>query len=149
MKRARLLFFFFQAEDGIRDVAVTGVQTCALPIWDDAEQARVEVGRAVGEQMDQDDGRHQWKEEEDEHEVLQRADAAEDPDDRDDDQGHHPGVRQEERRDQKADDEDELGAWIEAVEERVASRELVEELHAYTSFIRTGAGGWRRGPRAR
>src|SRR2546429_4679198 len=27
-----LLFFFFQAEDGIRDVAVTGVQTCALPI---------------------------------------------------------------------------------------------------------------------
>src|SRR6266550_7308841 len=27
-----LIFFFFQAEDGIRDVAVTGVQTCALPI---------------------------------------------------------------------------------------------------------------------
>src|SRR2546429_4470693 len=27
------LFFFFQAEDGIRDVAVTGVQTCALPIY--------------------------------------------------------------------------------------------------------------------
>src|SRR2546422_261049 len=27
-------FFFFQAEDGIRDVAVTGVQTCALPILD-------------------------------------------------------------------------------------------------------------------
>src|SRR2546429_1915769 len=26
------LLFFFQAEDGIRDVAVTGVQTCALPI---------------------------------------------------------------------------------------------------------------------
>src|SRR5256884_406774 len=26
------MFFFFQAEDGIRDVAVTGVQTCALPI---------------------------------------------------------------------------------------------------------------------
>src|SRR5256884_4054328 len=26
------LVFFFQAEDGIRDVAVTGVQTCALPI---------------------------------------------------------------------------------------------------------------------
>src|SRR2546429_5212839 len=25
--------FFFQAEDGIRDVAVTGVQTCALPIF--------------------------------------------------------------------------------------------------------------------
>src|SRR2546422_7816967 len=27
-----LYLFFFQAEDGIRDVAVTGVQTCALPI---------------------------------------------------------------------------------------------------------------------
>src|SRR5947207_12647551 len=26
------LFFFFQAEDGIRDHCVTGVQTCALPI---------------------------------------------------------------------------------------------------------------------
>src|SRR5207249_7398726 len=25
--------FFFQAEDGIRDRNVTGVQTCALPIW--------------------------------------------------------------------------------------------------------------------
>src|SRR5207244_10105119 len=27
------LCFFFQAEDGIRDDLVTGVQTCALPIW--------------------------------------------------------------------------------------------------------------------
>src|SRR6266496_5034716 len=27
-------FFFFQAEDGIRDLYVTGVQTCALPIFD-------------------------------------------------------------------------------------------------------------------
>src|SRR5215475_5176313 len=27
------LFFFFQAEDGIRDFHVTGVQTCALPIF--------------------------------------------------------------------------------------------------------------------
>src|SRR5215203_6368860 len=27
-----LFFFFFQAEDGIRDIGVTGVQTCALPI---------------------------------------------------------------------------------------------------------------------
>src|SRR5206468_7504396 len=26
-------FFFFQAEDGIRDLIVTGVQTCALPIF--------------------------------------------------------------------------------------------------------------------
>src|SRR5216683_6358555 len=28
-----VFFFFFQAEDGIRDLIVTGVQTCALPIW--------------------------------------------------------------------------------------------------------------------
>src|SRR5689334_23739760 len=28
-----LIYFFFQAEDGIRDGTVTGVQTCALPIW--------------------------------------------------------------------------------------------------------------------
>src|SRR3712207_8363142 len=28
------IFFFFQAEDGIRDIGVTGVQTCALPILD-------------------------------------------------------------------------------------------------------------------
>src|SRR3989449_58299 len=32
-------FFFFQAEDGIRDVAVTGVQTCALPISRRAEDS--------------------------------------------------------------------------------------------------------------
>src|SRR5437867_8577936 len=31
--RVRRTFFFFQAEDGIRDRTVTGVQTCALPIW--------------------------------------------------------------------------------------------------------------------
>src|SRR3712207_8404505 len=30
---SRVIFFFFQAEDGIRDIGVTGVQTCALPIW--------------------------------------------------------------------------------------------------------------------
>src|SRR5215471_15027128 len=31
-------FFFFQAEDGIRDLYVTGVQTCALPISEVNEQ---------------------------------------------------------------------------------------------------------------
>src|SRR5687768_10978878 len=35
--------FFFQAEDGIRDVAVTGVQTCALPI-----SRAPAAGRAAG-----------------------------------------------------------------------------------------------------
>src|SRR2546430_8604863 len=34
-----LLFFFFQAEDGIRDLTVTGVQTCALPIYLGASEA--------------------------------------------------------------------------------------------------------------
>src|SRR5262249_58998359 len=37
-----ILFFFFQAEDGIRDWSVTGVQTCALPIslWTCSRLAR-------------------------------------------------------------------------------------------------------------
>src|SRR2546422_4726987 len=35
-----VVFFFFQAEDGIRDVAVTGVQTCALPISKREQDAR-------------------------------------------------------------------------------------------------------------
>src|SRR6266487_5681015 len=37
-------FFFFQAEDGIRDGRVTGVQTCALPIL---TSARPSAGRAA------------------------------------------------------------------------------------------------------
>src|SRR6266542_5486991 len=32
LNNVNLFFFFFQAEDGIRDATVTGVQTCALPI---------------------------------------------------------------------------------------------------------------------
>src|SRR2546421_6643215 len=35
-----LFFFFFQAEDGIRDLIVTGVQTCALPISLHAQPAQ-------------------------------------------------------------------------------------------------------------
>src|SRR2546430_14900759 len=35
-------FFFFQAEDGIRDLTVTGVQTCALPIYHDDGRADLE-----------------------------------------------------------------------------------------------------------
>src|SRR3712207_8132205 len=37
-----MFFFFFQAEDGIRDIGVTGVQTCALPIL---EVLQDEVGQ--------------------------------------------------------------------------------------------------------
>src|SRR5256884_1308910 len=44
------LFFFFQAEDGIRDVAVTGVQTCALPI-SIIEDGLVEHSRRLGAKM--------------------------------------------------------------------------------------------------
>src|SRR5256885_5757359 len=43
-----VLFFFFQAEDGIRDYKVTGVQTCALPIF--AGDARIaEIGCGTGQ----------------------------------------------------------------------------------------------------
>src|SRR6266853_5670278 len=35
-----LFFFFFQAEDGIRDLTVTGVQTCALPIYGGGRRPR-------------------------------------------------------------------------------------------------------------
>src|SRR5258706_8397030 len=47
-----LLFFFFQAEDGIRDWSVTGVQTCALPIYSPhlaARRARAEFYLACAE----------------------------------------------------------------------------------------------------
>src|SRR6266436_3340913 len=47
-------FFFFQAEDGIRDVAVTGVQTCALPISLPYDAVRVMATQAyVGRRKDQ------------------------------------------------------------------------------------------------
>src|SRR2546430_12130650 len=42
-----VLFFFFQAEDGIRDLTVTGVQTCALPISARAARLRA-AGQAHG-----------------------------------------------------------------------------------------------------
>src|SRR5207249_5447335 len=43
-----LCFFFFQAEDGIRDRNVTGVQTCALPILDALVTER-KVQRVLGD----------------------------------------------------------------------------------------------------
>jgi len=42
------VFFFFQAEDGIRDTSVTGVQTCALPIFE------VGLARAAGRPQEAD-----------------------------------------------------------------------------------------------
>src|SRR3712207_5453564 len=50
------VFFFFQAEDGIRDIGVTGVQTCALPISNviltphvggSTQEAQHDIGRFV------------------------------------------------------------------------------------------------------
>src|SRR5438876_10834466 len=46
-----ICFFFFQAEDGIRDGRVTGVQTCALPIYRRGSSVgawRVVLRRALG-----------------------------------------------------------------------------------------------------
>src|SRR5256886_5572161 len=50
-------FFFFQAEDGIRDLTVTGVQTCALPICDDLRDVLVVcVGNSRRLPIDSDRG---------------------------------------------------------------------------------------------
>src|SRR5215510_12340768 len=48
------VFFFFQAEDGIRDGHVTGVQTCALPISEDdalavEDDRSLDLGRDLGQ----------------------------------------------------------------------------------------------------
>src|SRR2546426_9578993 len=43
-----ILFFFFQAEDGIRDYKVTGVQTCALPICERARWWEGELRAGAG-----------------------------------------------------------------------------------------------------
>src|SRR5215813_13189586 len=53
-------FFFFQAEDGIRDADVTGVQTCALPILDLATR---EASADVPDTADDREGRRPGGEE--------------------------------------------------------------------------------------
>src|SRR2546429_7792927 len=50
-----MCFFFFQAEDGIRDVAVTGVQTCALPISDHGTPAGSLASRDRGRPCEEPD----------------------------------------------------------------------------------------------
>src|SRR2546422_6863529 len=52
-----IFVFFFQAEDGIRDVAVTGVQTCALPIYL-GHDGETEGRGAVASQHPDDGPRH-------------------------------------------------------------------------------------------
>src|SRR5207248_8501010 len=49
-------FFFFQAEDGIRDRTVTGVQTCALPILTDPVEKLFKPGTVLGAQPSSDTG---------------------------------------------------------------------------------------------
>src|SRR2546422_6958622 len=51
------IFFFFQAEDGIRDVAVTGVQTCALPISRGGARREARPHRPADPDQEQPDGR--------------------------------------------------------------------------------------------
>src|SRR3712207_8344438 len=46
-----LFFFFFQAEDGIRDIGVTGVQTCALPIFGEGETCSGDPARRIGNEF--------------------------------------------------------------------------------------------------
>ena len=54
-----LFLFFFQAEDGIRDIGVTGVQTCALPICggdgDDNDHEGDDISDGDGDDDDDDD----------------------------------------------------------------------------------------------
>src|SRR6266478_7259167 len=65
--RCLLCFFFFQAEDGIRDLTVTGVQTCALPIsefpYQQLEPGRLAADEALAEaplvlRIVEQEGRH-------------------------------------------------------------------------------------------
>src|SRR5256886_8511980 len=53
MRHKCFLVFFFQAEDGIRDLTVTGVQTCDLPICDGARQEALEGQQHVERQLDE------------------------------------------------------------------------------------------------
>src|SRR5690606_40408754 len=74
-------FFFFQAEDGIRDFHVTGVQTCALPISRAVDQRRAALGEG---------GRH--------HQVLRARDGRHVEDDHRSHEARGLRVRSEERR---------------------------------------------------
>src|SRR5467141_5449189 len=59
MLAEEMFFFFFQAEDGIRDSSVTGVQTCALPIFTavewlhgfDPDAARQDIHGLLGQML--------------------------------------------------------------------------------------------------
>src|SRR5205807_6943973 len=74
--REKNLFFFFQAEDGIRDYKVTGVQTCALPISVPDERGhRVPARKAPAEVLEErgGTGRPRAANQELEHHIEQAA----------------------------------------------------------------------------
>src|SRR5258708_36100167 len=59
--RCSIIFFFFQAEDGIRDDLVTGVQTCALPISKGFDRRlRRSAARAWAGQPERLNSRTRW-----------------------------------------------------------------------------------------
>src|SRR2546429_6577316 len=83
-----VIFFFFQAEDGIRDVAVTGVQTCALPILSRGPEWR-EPSRSstlLSKEDDRDGSLHSGPRDSDLRPVLRPG------------RGLRPALRSEERR---------------------------------------------------
>src|SRR2546430_1554892 len=57
---SRCCCFFFQAEDGIRDLTVTGVQTCALPIWN-APPVWRRLRRSIGQWLGLSSGNRAWR----------------------------------------------------------------------------------------
>src|SRR5689334_23775944 len=92
MSIARLCLFsifFFQAEDGIRDGTVTGVQTCSLPIWNEAQIHR-QVDGALQSELDR---QRRGGEAGEKARLLLRADQR-----LDDDEGDERHERSEERR---------------------------------------------------
>src|SRR5256886_11431926 len=84
------IYFFFQAEDGIRDLTVTGVQTCALPISDRILLFHLQpVQRGLGVWCALGQAIRVWVEQQNAIRLLRERDRAE----------IHPGVpRSEERR---------------------------------------------------
>src|SRR3712207_7675332 len=69
-----ILMFFFQAEDGIRDIGVTGVQTCALPICEPPRGDRGGGARPpLAEPVRLDDREHVRRLRREEHDDEARA----------------------------------------------------------------------------
>src|SRR5256886_4671623 len=70
-----LCYFFFQAEDGIRDLTVTGVQTCALPIF---KRAFRRLARELHPDVSEEpDAEHRFREVVEAYEVLSNSERRE------------------------------------------------------------------------